>query len=148
MTETMNSVLADAVSPAPDLFDEPARPRTSSYAGAISPITPTPTDEADPEQRPLRWHLALVAGAIAAGVGLVSSFPVWAVGVLGITASAVYLWRLPRFAMRLWLIAVGAFFFAQSTTIFINIPFTWAMRFVFAAVLLAAVTYLRVSGNE
>jgi hypothetical protein len=60
----------------------------------------------------------------------------------------VYLWRLPRFARQLWLITVGAFFFAQATTIFINIPFTWAMRFVFAAALLASLTYLRVTGDE
>ena len=148
MSEAMNSVLADAVSPAPDLFDEPARSRTASYAGAISPITLTPTGEEEPEHRPLRWQLALAAGTVAAGVGLVSNFPAWAVATLGLSAAAVYLWRLPRFARRLWLITVGAFFFAQSTTILINVPFTWAMRFVFAAVLLAAATYLRVSGDD
>ena len=148
MTDATTSVHADSARPTPDLFDEPARPRIASYAGAISPITLTPTGEAGREYRPLRWQLALVAGAVAAGVGLVSNFPVWAVAALGITASAAYLWRLPQFAKRLWLIAVGAFFFAQSTTIFINIPFTRAMRIVFAAVLLAAATYLRVSGDE
>ena len=148
MTEAMNPALAASASPTPDLFDEPARPRTSSYAGAISPITPTPTGKEEREYRPLRWQPALVAGAVAAGVALVSNFPKWAVAALGLTAAAVYLWRLPRFARQLWLITVGAFFFAQSTTIFIDIPFTWAMRFVFAAVLLASLTYLRVTGDE
>ncbi|HEY8646760.1 MAG TPA: hypothetical protein VIL77_12890 [Gaiellaceae bacterium] len=46
------------------------------------------------------------------------------------------------------MIAVGSFFFAQCTTIFINIPFTWIMRFLLCAVLLAGLTYLRVNGGE
>jgi predicted NBD/HSP70 family sugar kinase len=49
---------------------------------------------------------------------------------------------------RICLIAVVSFFFAQCTTIFINIPFTWVMRFFFCATLLAALSYLRVNGSE
>ena len=97
---------------------------------------------------PLRWRNGLVAGLVGVGVGLVSNFPAWAVGALGLGIAAMYLRTLPPLIKRIFLIAVVSFFFAQCTTIFINIPFTWVMRFLFCAVLLAGVTYLRVNGDE
>jgi hypothetical protein len=90
----------------------------------------------------------LVAGLVGVGVGVISNFPAWAVAVLGLGIAAMYLRTLPSLIRRIWLIAAGSFFFAQCTTIFINVPFTWVMRFFFCAVLLAVITYLRVNGDE
>jgi hypothetical protein len=97
---------------------------------------------------PLRWRNGLVAGLVGVGVGLVSNFPAWAVAVLGLGIAAMYLRPLPPPIKRIWLIFVVSLFFAQCTTIFINIPFTWVMRFLFCATLLAALSYLRVNGDE
>jgi hypothetical protein len=106
-----------------------------------------PADEDDVRVQ-LRWRNALIAGLAGVGVGLVSNFPLWAVAVLGLGIAAMYLRPLPPLIKRIWLIVVVSFFFAQCTTIFINIPFTWIMRFFFCAILLAALSYLRVNGDE
>jgi hypothetical protein len=90
----------------------------------------------------------MVAGLVGVGVGLVSNFPLWGVGVLGLGVAPMYLRPLPPLIRRVWLIVIGSFFFAQCTTIFVNIPFTWVMRFFFCAALLAALSYLRVNGGE
>jgi hypothetical protein len=106
-----------------------------------------PADEED-VRVPLRWRGGLVAGLAGVGVGLVSNFPLWGVAVLGFGVGPIYLRPLPPLINRVWLIVVSSFFFAQCTTIFINIPFTWVMRFFFCATLLAALSYLRVNGTE
>jgi hypothetical protein len=134
-------------SAAPDLFDEsrpavPARP-----AGAISPLTHA-TPDAEPDPVPLYWRRAAFAGAIGIAAGFVSNFPWWGVAVLGLGIGLMYVRELPPLIKRVWLIVVGSFFFAQLTTIFINIPFTWLMRFLFCGALLAALTYVRVNGSE
>jgi hypothetical protein len=140
--------MTDSAAPAPDLFDQPRPSTPEGHLGAISPMTRAASAGEDDVRVPLRWRSALVAGLIGVGVGLVSNFPNWAVAVLGFGIAALYLRPLPSLIKRIWLIAVVSFFFAQCTTIFINIPFTWVMRFLFCAVLLAGVTYLRVNGDE
>ncbi|MDX6453069.1 MAG: hypothetical protein QOH16_3118 [Gaiellaceae bacterium] len=116
--------------------------------GAVSPMTHSAPADADDVRAPLRWGSALIAGLAGVGVGLVSNFPNWAVAMLGLGLAAMYVRTLPPLIKRVWLIAVVSFFFAQCTTIFINIPFTWVMRFFFCAVLLTAATYLRITGDE
>jgi hypothetical protein len=112
-------------------------------------MTPAGSSADEDEVRiPLRWRNGLVAGLVGVGVGLVSNFPAWAVAVLGLGIAAMYLRTLPPLIKRIFLIAVASFFFAQCTTIFINIPFTWVMRFLFCAVLLTALSYLRITGDE
>lgn len=106
-----------------------------------------PADE-DDVRVPLRWRGGLVAGLIGVGVGFASNFPLWAVAALGFGVAPMYVRPLPPLIKRVWLIVVVSFFFAQATTIFINIPFTWIMRFFFCAILLAALSYLRVNGDE
>lgn len=97
---------------------------------------------------PLRWRSGSVAGLLGVAVGFVSNFPAWAVAVLGLGIAVMYLRTLPPPIKRICLIAVVSFFFAQCTTIFINIPFTWVMRFLFCAVLLTAATHFRITGDE
>jgi hypothetical protein len=140
--------VTDSATPVPDLFDESRPSGSEGHLGAISPMTYSVPADDDDARVPIRWRSALVAGLIGVGVGLVSNFPNWAVAVLGVGIAAMYLRTLPSLIKRIWLIAVGSFFFAQCTTIFINIPFTWIMRFLFCAVLLTSATYLRVNGDE
>jgi hypothetical protein len=111
-------------------------------------MTHAASADEDDVRVPLRWRSGLVAGLVGVGVGLVSNFPAWAVAVLGLGIATMYLRTLPPLINRICLIAVVSFFFAQCTTIFINIPFTWVMRFLFCAVLLTAATYLRITGDE
>jgi hypothetical protein len=111
-------------------------------------MTQSAPGEQDDVRVPLRWRSALIAALAGVAVGLVSNFPLWAVAALGLGIAAMYLRTLPPLIKRIWVITVVSFFFAQCTTIFINIPFTWVMRFVFCAVLLAAASYLRITGDE
>jgi hypothetical protein len=131
---------------APDLFDGQLLEAPVAHLGAVSPLTQATPDER--EYLSLRWRAAGIAGAIAVTVGFISHFPPWAIAVAGVVSAGMSLWRLSPWASRAWLIAVGSFFFAQATTIFINVPFTWPMRFAFCAVLLSTLTVLRVRGDE
>jgi hypothetical protein len=135
------------ISPPPDIFDEPPLHDTARSFGAISPLRRS--DAAGTVMHTeLRWRAALVAALLGIGVGVASNFPAWAVALLGLAGAALCLRALPSFVRRLSLIAIGSFFFAQCTTIFINVPFDWLARFLFCAVLIAGIAYLRVTGNE
>jgi len=134
--------------PAPDIFDEPPLHDTTRSFGAISPLTPSGAAVSCVTPTPLRWRAGLTAALLGTGVGLASNFPAWAVALLGLAGAALCLRALPPFLKRISLIAIGSFFFAQCTTIVIHDPFDWVARFLFCAVLLAGIAYLRITGNE
>jgi hypothetical protein len=140
--------VTDSATPAPDLFDESRSAGPPPlYAGAISPLARSAPDD-EPPPVPLNWRRAAIVGALGIGVGLVSNFPLWGVALLGLGTAPMYLRDLPPLVKRVWSIVVVSFFFAQCTTIFINIPFTWVMRFLFCAALLGTLTLVRVNGDE
>jgi hypothetical protein len=143
----MVALMTDSPPPAPDLFDEP-RPRTERRSGGVSPLTRSSPLAEVHESLPLRWGAATLAGLASAGVALAMNFPFVPVVVAGCAVGALYLRTLPRLVKRVWLIAVSSFFFAQLTTIFINQPFTWIMRFGFCATLMIGWSYVRVNGDE
>jgi len=111
-------------------------------------VTTTPVGQGKKSGQHLRWRAGVAAFVLAVGVAKVSHFPVWATVALALFAAGLSLWPLPPFARRIWVILAASFFFAQCTTIFINQPFTWPMRFGFCAALVGGLTVLRVKGNE
>ena len=139
----------DPYAPAPDLFDEPRRVQPTRHVGAIAPITRRTGNEPE-EQRvlALRWRAAALALVLSATLAGLSHFPKWAVAALALFAAGMSLWPLPRWGTRLWLIVAASFFFAQSTAIFVNQPFTWPMRFGFSAVLLTTLAFFRAAADD
>jgi hypothetical protein len=139
--------MSESASPAPDLFDEPPLRQQVAHVGAISPMTPKRTVDEPERHVPLRWWPAGIALAVAAAVGFVFRFPLWALAAQALFLGAMNLWPLPPPATRACTIAAASFFFAQVTSIF-NTPFTWPLRFGFCAVLLIGLTLFRVNGSD
>jgi hypothetical protein len=129
--------------PARDLFDERA-PAPVVHVGAIAPMT-IGTDD-DRRYLALRWWAAGRAVAVAGGAALLVQLPQWAVAAVALFAGGMSLWPLPRWAARAWLVVAASFLLAQVTSIFVNQPFTWPLRFVFFAALLGSFAALR--GSE
>jgi hypothetical protein len=139
----------DPIAPAPDLFDEPPLFQATRRVAAIAPITPTSVVQSEEERHfSLRWRAAGVALVLGGIVAVLSRFPPWAAAALALFAAGMSLLPLPRWGTRAWLIAAASFFFAQCTTIFVNQPFTWPMRFGFSALLLTALALFRAAADD
>jgi hypothetical protein len=139
--------MSESASPAPDLFDELTLNQQVGQVGAIAPMIPTRRMEEPDWHVPLRWWPAGIALAVAAAVGFVFRFPLWALAAQALVLGAMNLWPLPPPAKRAFAIVAASFFFAQVTSIFIT-PFTWPLRFGFCAVLLIGLTLVRVNESE
>jgi hypothetical protein len=138
----------DPVVPARDLFDAPTsgREATTPHIGAISPIALTVSDSEE-GYLALRWRSAGIALVLAGGLASLAHLPHWAIAVMAFFSAGMSLWALPRWVTAPWRIAVASFFFAQITSIF-DVPFTWPMRFAFAAVLLGGIVLSRVGAGD
>ena len=119
--------------PPADLFDEAPLTEAPRHVGAISPLSPAVSDDQGDRYLALRWRAAGIALVVSGGVAAAAHFPRWALAAVALFSAGMSLWPLPRWWTRSWLIVVVSFFFAQSTTIFVNVPFTWIMRFGFCA---------------
>ena len=116
--------------------------------GAVSPLTERSEDDPPDGYLALRWTRAGVGGTLAALGALASHFPRPAVAALALYCALMSLWPMPSWASRLWLVGAIAFWFAQVTSVFVNTPFTWPLRFLFCAVILAPLSFVRISGDE
>jgi hypothetical protein len=119
-----------------DLFDEPPREEPSSHQEAVSPPA-TDSDEKPAVPLALRWRAATAGFVIAVAAALVMHFPPWAVAVAALLAAAMCLCPMPQRVAPIRTVVLASFFFAQLTSVFVNTPFTWPMRFGFSAVLIS-----------
>lgn len=134
--------------PPADLFDEAPPLESPRHVGAIAPLSTGTPEDRDERYLALRWRAAGVALVAGGGVAALAHFPEWAVAALALFSGGMSLWPLPRWWTRIWLIAAASFVFAQSTTIFVDIPFTWPMRFGFCAAALAALAIWRAVADD
>lgn len=134
--------------PAPDMFDEPPLFQPSPRVRPVAAITPASASETDNKSYlALRWRPSGIALGLGGIVAVLANFPPWAVAALALFAAGMSLRPLPRWVTRVCLIAAASFFFAQCTTIFVNQPFTWWMRFGFSAALLAVLAVFRAASD-
>jgi hypothetical protein len=104
--------------------------------GAVSPATQSSTYGLHDECVALRWRAAATALVVTGALAFLMHFPNWAVAAAGLLAATMSIWPLPRRFAPIRGVVLVSFFFAQLTSVFVNTPFTWPMRFGFAVALI------------